>query len=126
MSGSRFGRRCTVAVALLLCATGAQALEGRVVAIEPGCPHFVVQTSEGFMIYEHLQGPKPKVDDTIEGNLERPGSWKARNVSASADVMLYLEAGPVPQRRVEERIPFKCKKNRPAAAAPDASSPGDR
>ncbi|MCU0869654.1 MAG: hypothetical protein MUF30_08645 [Burkholderiales bacterium] len=122
MSGLSGAARAVATLMTVVAAQGAHALEGRVVALEPGCPHFVVQTVDGFMIYEHLFGPKPRIDDTIDGPLDRAGSWKARNVTSAADVMMYLEAGPIPQRKVEAKIPFKCKKNRPAPA----EAPADR
>lgn len=118
MPGLHHAARAAAALIVATAAPFAHALEGRVVALEPGCPHFVVQTADGFMVYEHLFGPKPQIDDTIDGPLDRAGSWKARNVTSNGDVMMYLEAGPVPKRNVEAKIPFKCKKNRPADAVP--------
>lgn len=97
--------------------------EGKVVIVEPGCPHFVVQMSEGFIIYEFLMGPKIKVGDIIEGTLITPSSTtKVANITqGGAATMLYREAGPMAEKRIEERTPYKCKVRRPRPAQPGAA-----
>lgn len=109
-------------------ATLAHAEEGKVVIVEPGCPHFVLQMSEGFIIYEFLMGPRIKVGDVIEGDLTHAGVTKMTNVTqGGASTMFYLESGPMVEKRIEERTPYKCKirrpKPKPPAAAPTQSAP---
>lgn len=107
--------RTLLVTGLWLLASTASALEGRVVSVEPGCPHFVVETTDGFNVFEHIQGPRPEVGDVIAGPLDRPGGYRVENLRARGYAMIYLEAGPVPRSRVESRIPYKCKIHRPDA-----------
>jgi hypothetical protein len=131
-----------VALALLtaLAAPAAQAEEkppeeAKVIWKERYCSFFIVQSSWGFTLFEHLNGPWPNDEDVIAGKLDGFGTRNVVNKTADNQLTLvYSEISSTSKRWVANKIPGFCRRKKdllaqiekesgkPAAPMPDPNA----
>ena len=66
-------------IACLLASPVSVAAKGEVVYIETGCDYYILQSSDGFALVEHAEGPTPSADDVIVGDFESYGKKQLFN-----------------------------------------------
>jgi hypothetical protein len=88
-------RTALLAAGLLAAAAPALAAEATITWYDPTCRYFVAQLpegSEGFGLYEWKEGPEPKVNDVIDGDILGGPELKLTN-KASGETLSVVHWG---------------------------------
>lgn len=83
--------RALIAGALILMSASAYGAKGDVTHSPSGCDYFLVETPMGFALLEWYSGNTPARGDTIVGDYEEYGFKDIYNVSADAEVRVWVE-----------------------------------
>ena len=87
--------------------------EAKVIWKERYCSFFIVQSSWGFTLFEHLNGPWPNDDDLIVGKLDGFGTRNVVNKTADSQLTLvYSEISSTSKRWVAKKIPGFCRRKK--------------
>ena len=87
--------------------------EAKVIWKERYCSFFIVQSSWGFTLFEHLNGPWPNDDDVISGKLDGFGTRNVVNKTADNQLTLvYSEISSTSKRWVAKKIPGFCRRKK--------------
>jgi hypothetical protein len=87
--------------------------EAKVIWKERYCSFFIVQSSWGFTLFEHLNGPWPNDNDLIVGKLDGFGTRNVVNKTADNQLTLvYSEISSTSKRWVAKKIPGFCRRKK--------------
>lgn len=83
---------------------------GTLIWRDDSCFFFILQSPEGFGLYEFLGGPSPMVGNIFEGKLDGFGGRKLMNVTESKPTMAYSEVFVPSKAQMLKKIPRQCRK----------------
>jgi hypothetical protein len=87
--------------------------DAKVIWKERYCSFFLVQSSWGYTLFEHLNGPWPNDDDVISGKLDGFGTRNVINKTADNQITLvYSEISTTSNRWVANKIPGFCRRKK--------------
>lgn len=99
--------------------------EGKVIWKERRCSFFIAQTSWGFTLLEHLNGPWPNDNDLVEGKMDGFGMRSLVNKSQGNEPTLtYSEISSTSKKWVANKIPGFCKRKKDFIAQIEAEGGG--
>lgn len=99
--------------------------EGKVIWKERRCSFFIAQTSWGFTLLEHLNGPWPNDNDLFQGKMDGFGMRSLVNKSQGDEPTLtYSEISSTSKKWVASKIPGFCKRKKDFIAQIEAESGG--
>lgn len=99
--------------------------QGKVIWKEKRCSFFITQTSWGYALFEHLNGPWPNDEDVYEGKLEGFGTRNLINRTQGDEITLvYSEVSSTSKKWVANKIPGFCKRKKDFVAQVEAEAAG--